>query len=127
MGRHIYDQHEKFILLNPIDNPKLLTEPGGSVTLPLTSERLIVKAPNQPQPLRARDLNDVFPLLVSLENIVGQLTNAPLNVAVFENLPHMVFSIYTIISMSREGLLLQPNALAHWCQAPGAVRANARH
>jgi hypothetical protein len=45
---------------------------------------------------------------------LGQLRNAPLDVAVFEELPHTVFSIYTIISMSSHRAALTPPPNPAW-------------
>jgi hypothetical protein len=74
------------------------------VALPVSSERLIIESSNQAQSRRTRNFDNILPLLIPLENIFGQLANVSLKVPMLEDLPHTVFSIYILFSMSRQGV-----------------------
>lgn len=69
--------------------------------LPFTAERFVIEATNQSQTAGSRDFNNILPFFVSFQDVFRQLSYAPLNVPMFEDCPHTVFSIYIIFSMSR--------------------------
>jgi len=94
MSGQIDNQHEQSFLLDAIDNSILVSQPGGTVTFPLATERLVVESLNEPESDGTGDLDDVFPLFVPFENIVRRLPNSTLNVAMLEHLPHILNSIY---------------------------------
>jgi len=56
---------------NPIDHPPLEPEPRGAMTLPLTRKSFVVKSLYGSQTLRPGKLGNVFPFLVTLQNLNG--------------------------------------------------------
>ena len=100
MSGQVDDQHEQSFLLDAIDHSILASQSGRTVSFPIATERLVIKSPNEPQPGRTRDLNDVLPFFVPLENVFRRFPNLALNVAMLENLPHILYSVYISISMS---------------------------
>lgn len=69
------------------------------MTLPVAPEWFVIEPPNQAKPLGPGDLHNVLPLLVSLENVFWDLADAPLDIAMLEDSPHILISIYSIFGM----------------------------
>jgi len=60
-----------------IDDPILATQPRRALSLPLSAQRLIMESFDEPQTCWARYANNVFPLLVPLQDIDGESGNPP--------------------------------------------------
>jgi len=90
--------------------------------LPFTTERFVIEATNQSQTAGSRDFNNIFALFVTFQDIFTQLSYVPLNVSMFEDSPHTVFSIYIIFSMS--GYQARVAALRFRSLAPGNWRVS---
>ena len=95
MSGQVYDQYKQSLFLDAIDNPILVSKLGRTVTFPFAAQWLVVETPNEPESGWTRDLNDVFPLLVPFEYIFRRLPNSALNVAMLEDLPHILNRIYS--------------------------------
>jgi len=64
------------------------------MALPFAKQSLIMKPLDQPQALRTRHGDDVFPFLVSLQNIDWKSSDLATNSRVFVDLPHILYDIY---------------------------------
>lgn len=74
---------------NPINNPPLKPKSGRAMTLPVTRQGFVVKPFDRSQTLRTRQPGNVFPLLVTLQNLDGnRATKLLVNAAVLFDLPH---------------------------------------
>ncbi len=54
---------------NSVDHSPLKPEPRGAMALPFTGQGFVVKTFDSPQTLRPGKPGNVFPLLVSLQNL----------------------------------------------------------
>ena len=100
MSRQIDDLNDHVLFLDPINDSILVSEPRGSMSLPLAAKRLISKSLDTAKPLGAGDDNDIFPLFISLQNLDRNLGNTSCYATMLKYLPHTKNSIYTLFSMS---------------------------
>lgn len=68
--------------------------------LPVPSQGFITKATNLTETGGARNFDNIFPFLISFENVFGRLADTALDIAMLEDLPHISISIYSLFSMS---------------------------
>jgi len=66
------------------------------MALPFAEEGLIMKPLDQPQAVRTGNSDDVFPLLVSLQNIRREAPKLSSDAPVLKNLPHILNDIYVL-------------------------------
>ena len=59
-----------------------------------------MKATNLAESRRAGYFDDILPLLIPFENVYGRLADTALDIAMLEDLPHILISIYRLFSMS---------------------------
>jgi len=88
------------LFLYQIYNAILASQAGRTMTFPFSSKRLISKALDTSQTPGSRNCNDIFPLLVSLQNIDRYFRDASYDATMLKYLPHTENSIYTVIGMS---------------------------
>ena len=100
MRGQIDDEHKQFLPLNLVDDSKLIAEPRRTVTLPVATQGLVVKAAYLSKPGWSGKLNDVLPLFITLEHSLRNLAYPSLKIAMLKDLPHIPNSIYTLNSMS---------------------------
>lgn len=80
---------------NPINNPPLKPEPRRSMALPLTRQGFVVKPFDSSQALRTGKPGNVFPFLVTLQNLNGNRARKLfVDAAVLFDLPHAILCIY---------------------------------
>jgi hypothetical protein len=96
MGRDSHDLHQYSIVLDSIEDPKLIVEPRRPVALPFSEQRLVMKSLDHPQSLRSRYSDDVFPFLVAFEDFGGKLPKLSANALVLVDFPHTLKCIYFI-------------------------------
>jgi hypothetical protein len=96
VGCDAHDFHEYSLTLDPVENSKLPIKPRRSMALPFAEEGLIMKPLDQPQALWAGNSDDVFPLLVSLQNIRREAPKLPSDALVLKHLPHILNDIYVL-------------------------------
>ena len=90
MRRYANDLDEQGVSNDQIDDSPLLVESGGTVALPVAGQRLISKAFDGAKPLRPRKRGNVFPFLVSLQDLDWNQARGELFVrlSVFFDSPH---------------------------------------
>jgi hypothetical protein len=88
------------LFLDQIDEAILLSKTGRTVAFPFASKSFISKALYESQAPRPGNYNDIFPLLVSLQNLCRNFGKSPYDAPMLKYLPHTKYSIYTIFSMS---------------------------
>jgi hypothetical protein len=69
MRRHVNHLKQSLFVVHPINHPILETQTRRAMTLPVSTEGLIVESLDQSQSRWAGDPCDVFPLLVSLQDL----------------------------------------------------------
>ena len=80
---------------NSVNYPPLKPEPRRTMALPLTRQRFIVKPLDGSQTLWPRKSGNVFPFLVTLQNLDRNGTGKLLvDTTVLFDLPHTVLCIY---------------------------------
>jgi hypothetical protein len=77
-------------------NTPLKSKPGRPMTPPLTRQRLIMKPPDKPKSRRTGYCHDIFPFLISLQNILRDRCNLLVYPAVFFDAPHTILWLYHI-------------------------------
>jgi hypothetical protein len=96
MRRHFEYEYSQLIRLDLIDKSILQAEARGTVSLPFTSKSFVVKTLDLPESCRARDFDDVFPFLVSLQYFVRESRKPPDDTPMFIDLPHTTNILYYI-------------------------------
>ena len=80
---------------NSINHSPLKAELRGTKTLPLTRQRFVVKPLNGSQPMRSGKSGNVFPLLLTLQNLYGYgARKLFVDATVLFKLPHVALCIY---------------------------------
>ena len=80
---------------NSVNHSPLKPEPRGTMALPLTRQSFVVKPLNGSQPLRPGKPGNVFPFLVTLQDLYRYgARKLFVNATVLFNLPHTALCIY---------------------------------
>lgn len=87
--------NQQYVGDNPVNHPPLKPEPRGTMALPLTRQSFIVKPLDGSQTLRPGKPGNVFPFLVTLQNLdrdrAGKLL---VDATVLFDFPHATLCIY---------------------------------
>ena len=70
------------------------------MAFPVSPQGLIIKTANLTEAGWTRNLNNIFPLLIPLEDFFRRLADTALDIAMLEDLPHILNNIYNLNSMS---------------------------
>ena len=96
MRRDVDNENLDSLRLHAIDHAILLAKSRGPMALPLAAQDLVLETFYQPQTLRTRHPDDVFPLLIPRQDIDGNAVEPPRSTPVLENFPHTAFELYHI-------------------------------
>ena len=96
MGVDVDHLNQNLVSNDTVDNSILETQARGPAPSPLPSKRFIVESLDKPKSLWARDLDDVLPFLVPLQDLLGYALEPPANAAMLVHLPHDKKILYHI-------------------------------
>jgi hypothetical protein len=76
------------LCLYTIEYAVLQPQPGRTVSLPLAPKGFIVEPFDQPKPLGAGHVDNVFPFFVPLQNLLREAFELPTDTAMLVDFPH---------------------------------------
>ncbi len=91
----MYNLNLQHVCYNPINHSPLKPEPRRTMAFPLTGQSFVVKPFDGSQTLRPGKPSNVFPFLVTFQNLYRHgARNLLINATVFFDLPHFILCIY---------------------------------
>ena len=91
---------------NSINHAPLKSKPGGTIPFPFTRQGFVVKPLDHPQTLRPGESGNVFPFLVTLQNLYGHGTRKLfVNATVLFDFPHTTLCIYHVWYVKTGGFI----------------------
>jgi hypothetical protein len=93
MRSQVNDHDKHTILIDFVYDSVLISQPRGAMTLPIATKGLIVESTYQAQPCWSRQLDNVFPFLVTFEYLFRRSPNTTQDVPMLEYLPHTIYDI----------------------------------
>ena len=95
MGGNLHNLDQQYVGDNSVNHSPLESEPGSAMAFPLARQSFIVKPLDGSQSQWPRDSGNVFPFLVTLQNLNrDRARKLFVNAAVFFDLPHTALCIY---------------------------------